>query len=92
MAVLLSLSPQDIILTLDFRWDSMEMRRNVVLSLRIDSEETRRLGVDAHVCELQLTLRRFAELLVRLNVQEQRLFQCHCRSKDYLFDFCHILS
>ena len=46
----------------------------------------------AHVGKLQLTLRRFAELLVSLNLQEQRLFQCHCWSKDYLFDLYHILN
>ena len=32
--------------------------------MRIDSEETRRAGVDMHVCEVQLTLRAFAELMV----------------------------
>ena len=30
--------------------------------------ETRQLGVDAHVCELQLILRPFAELLVRFMI------------------------
>ena len=48
------------------------LRRNVVINLRIDTEETRRLGVDAHVCELQLILRPFAELLVREIIKRLR--------------------
>jgi hypothetical protein len=39
--------------------------RNVILNLRIGTPETSRLGLDKHICELQLTLRDFAELLVR---------------------------
>ncbi len=38
--------------------------RNVIVNVRIDSDETRRAGVDMHVCEVQLTLRAFAELMV----------------------------
>ncbi len=39
-------------------------RRNMVLNISISSIETRRLGIDAHICELQLTLRIFAERMV----------------------------
>jgi hypothetical protein len=39
--------------------------RDVGVNLRVVTPETRALGVDAHVCELQLLLRRFAELKVR---------------------------
>ena len=38
--------------------------RNVVLNLRIETSETARLGLEQHICELQLNLRDFAELLV----------------------------
>ena len=38
----------------------------MVINLRIDTAETRELGIEYHVCELQLTLRDFAELIVRL--------------------------
>ena len=39
--------------------------RCVVLNLRLRSAAVRRLGLDGHVCELQLGLRRLAELAVR---------------------------
>ena len=35
------------------------------MSLRFDCAETRRLGLEGHVCELQLTTSEFAEGLVR---------------------------
>ncbi len=34
------------------------------MNLRILTSDTVQLGVEAHVCELQLTLRVFAELMV----------------------------
>ena len=36
----------------------------VVINLRIDSEEARTLGVEGLVCEVQLTLRAFVNILV----------------------------
>lgn len=36
--------------------------RDVQVNLRIDNESTRRLGIELHVCELQLVLRSFYEL------------------------------
>ena len=38
--------------------------RDVGLNLRVVTAETRRLGVETHVCEVQLLLRTFAELKV----------------------------
>ena len=35
-------------------------RQAVVVNLRLDSEQTRALGLENHVCELQLVLRGFA--------------------------------
>ena len=35
-----------------------------MLSFSIKSEECKRLGIDNHVCELQLVLKEFAELQV----------------------------
>jgi hypothetical protein len=40
------------------------MRRSLVLNLRIRSDDSERLGVDRHICELQLTLKSFAKLMV----------------------------
>ena len=34
---------------------------NVVVSLQIRSAEARRLGVDMHICELQLSLKAFVQ-------------------------------
>ncbi|EKX33293.1 hypothetical protein GUITHDRAFT_120506 [Guillardia theta CCMP2712] len=50
--------------TLRHNYDSSRSAgyRHVALNLRIDNEETRRLGVDRHVCELQLVLLQFYEL------------------------------
>jgi hypothetical protein len=39
--------------------------RDVSLNLRVVGAAARRLGVEGHVCEVQLLLRRFAELKVR---------------------------
>ena len=39
--------------------------RDVAINLRIDSAETRAMGLEGHVCEVQLILRAFAELKVR---------------------------
>ena len=36
-----------------------------MLNLRIDTEETRMLGVENHVCEVQLVLKSFAYMEVR---------------------------
>ena len=33
----------------------------VILNLCLDTSETRRLGIDGHICELQLTLEAFAK-------------------------------
>jgi hypothetical protein len=38
--------------------------RDVVLSLRVDTEETRRLGVETHVCEVRLGLAALEKLAV----------------------------
>ena len=43
-------------------------RRCVLLNMRLGCEAARRLGVDWHVCELQLTLVDFAEAVVRFRV------------------------
>ena len=42
--------------------------RDVALNMRIMNPETVGLGIETHVCELQLLLRPFAELKVRRNV------------------------
>jgi len=39
--------------------------RSVSLSLRLVNEETRALGVEAHVCEVQLLLIAMADIKVR---------------------------
>ena len=39
--------------------------RDVALNLRIVNDETKDLGVETHVCEVQLILKAFAELKVR---------------------------
>ena len=39
--------------------------RDLALNLRVATEATARLGVGMHVCEVQLLLRRIAELKVR---------------------------
>ena len=39
--------------------------RDVMLCLRISTDETRRLGIDTHVCEVQLVLVDFAKIKVR---------------------------
>ena len=43
--------------------------QGIVLNLLFDSEMTRRLGVETHVCELQLVLRSFAAIVWALQVQ-----------------------
>ena len=40
--------------------------RDVAINLRIRSQAAVRLGLDGHVCELQLLLRAFAELKVQV--------------------------
>jgi hypothetical protein len=40
------------------------MSRSVIVNLRIKSPHAVKLGIDAHICEIQLVLRRFAELKV----------------------------
>ena len=42
--------------------------RDVSLNLSLSTAETRNLGVDCHVCEVQLILRSFAELKVCFHV------------------------
>jgi hypothetical protein len=51
---------------LDSNFDSAQSGgyRDVSLSLRIVTDETRSLGIDLHVCELQLLLRAFYTLKV----------------------------
>ena len=47
------------------RWTRMGyLRRNIVINLRIISSATQKLGIDAHICELQLGLRQMAEIQV----------------------------
>ena len=57
--------------------------RDIAVNLRIDSQETRRLGVETHVCELQLILRSFADIKVFLfihvlpdNLSSKQLHSC----------------
>ena len=38
--------------------------RNIVINLRFNTNMTRRLGLDNHICELQLILKDFCLLLV----------------------------
>jgi hypothetical protein len=38
--------------------------RDVVLNMQIKTQQTAAMGVDGHVCEVQLILNRFAELKV----------------------------
>ena len=44
-----------------------DVGRDVSLNLRIVTERTAELGIDGHICELQLILRSFAELKVPLS-------------------------
>ena len=39
------------------------MSQGIVVSLVFDSEHTRELGIDGHVCELQLVTRDFADIV-----------------------------
>ena len=39
--------------------------RNVSINLRIRNQQTEAFGVETHVCELQLSLRKISELAVR---------------------------
>ena len=45
--------------------------RMVVVNLRIDSKQTRILGIETHVCELQLVLRQVVEKQVIISVNFQ---------------------
>eukprot|EP00286_Rhodomonas_abbreviata_P019771 CAMPEP_0181310446 /NCGR_PEP_ID=MMETSP1101-20121128/12590_1 /TAXON_ID=46948 /ORGANISM="Rhodomonas abbreviata, Strain Caron Lab Isolate" /LENGTH=158 /DNA_ID=CAMNT_0023417075 /DNA_START=171 /DNA_END=644 /DNA_ORIENTATION=- len=49
---------------LDFSYNAMLTSgyRDVVMNLRLTTDLTRRLGIEEHVCELQLILRSYAEL------------------------------
>ena len=49
--------------------------RDVALNLRVGSEAAARLGVERHVCEVQLILRQFAELKARARAS---VFVCVC--------------
>jgi hypothetical protein len=49
----------------DTRLGGLTQRRNVVVNLRIRSDLAVRLGLENHICELQLNLRSLAELMVR---------------------------
>ena len=49
----------------DTPFGSWRCGRNVIINLRINTAVTTQLGIDLHVCELQLTLRSFAVLMVR---------------------------
>jgi hypothetical protein len=40
--------------------------RDVLLNMRVGTEATRWLGLDMHVCELQLVLKAVAEVLAQL--------------------------
>ena len=51
------------------------------LNLRIVTERTVTLGIDRHICELQLILRSFAELKVS-----------HCHPRDFCTEFSEELS
>jgi hypothetical protein len=48
--------------------------RDVALNLQIVTEQTKALGIDAHVCELQLMLQSVAELKVSTPLSS--LFRC----------------
>ena len=61
--------------------------RDVLLNVRVDTPETRRLGIETHVCEVQLALAAFASLQVLPGVaclsppvparpHSQRFWQC----------------
>ena len=58
--------------------------RDVGLNLRIVSSEAAALGVETHVCELQLIMQPFADLKVLTHI----LLVCDTSSEQYLsFDF-----
>ena len=40
--------------------------RSIIVNLRIRSEDTRKLEIDSHICEIQLVLRQFAEIKAML--------------------------
>ena len=48
----------------DYESDASAGYRDVPVNLRLDTHHSRDLGLDSHVCELQLLLRPFAELKV----------------------------
>ena len=54
----------------------LKICRNVTLNLQIKNRETERLGLDQHVCELQLNLKAFAVLMVsHFRISSPILFQ-----------------
>ena len=55
--------------------------RDVSLNLRLRQPLTRELGIDAHVCEVQLILRAFAELKVRVSSPCSRRARTHIRAR-----------
>ena len=59
---------------LDPAWDAYPTGgyRNVALNLRLRTAETARLGIDAHVCELQLVTVDFARIKVRRRRRRRR--------------------
>jgi hypothetical protein len=63
------------------------LARNVIVNVRIDSEETRRAGVDMHVCEIQLTLRGFAELKV-MHSRTELVGWVHNQNDRIQSEFC----
>ncbi len=52
---------------LDPGYNSAGGYRDVCLNLRIKTEQTAVMGVDLHVCEVQLMLLAFAEIKVRVS-------------------------
>jgi hypothetical protein len=49
-------------MTLDFDSKQTAGYRDVMLNMRVCTKETAMLGIDAHICEVQLVLRSFGEL------------------------------
>jgi len=64
----------------------LSIGRSVALNLRISSDETRRLGVDYHICELLLVLTTFSGA-ADFDVHQRYMIVRNCRDAPYIYKF-----
>ena len=77
---------------LSSRVDSSLGYRDVLINLRIVSQETVRLGVEIHVCEVQLVLDSFWMLKVRMCICIDVcvcMYMCEC---ECLHTYSHLMK